>query len=340
MKYEEESLPMAMNILMLIEYGLAGSTEPKMRDHYISVLRGRVSIDGPAVTDKERQVIHEFFSQHFPRVYLSQALGAGVYGEVFRGGGYGSVIFINYDLAVAANATKSISKSSDTECAGILIFIATIYHELAHVYNSYLHPGDFQFATPEKMQYNNRMSYDDHGKIYGESGFIVEASLFGGIVEAIYDGRYSVDFVNLRNIVGVVLERPLLTELADPSNDQIQGRVVYKCEQRLVESFFRNGGVFSPSPFHRSDNLSPYQGVTDFLEKNGSFALEWVNRVQNPRLCQMSIVNVENVGVAYKDQRDSGYSRVKIDGKLRYISQGAPENLMFSKGCRTFHRRL
>ncbi|KAK0213724.1 hypothetical protein IW262DRAFT_327214 [Armillaria fumosa] len=110
-------VPWAMNILLLIEAGLARSTDPRMRNHYVSVLRGRVSIGGPAVTDQERELIHEFFSQHFPPVYLSQALDTRVFGEVFRGGGYGSVIFISYDLAVAANATKSIPKSNNAECA-------------------------------------------------------------------------------------------------------------------------------------------------------------------------------------------------------------------------------
>ncbi|KAK0497969.1 hypothetical protein EDD18DRAFT_1331045 [Armillaria luteobubalina] len=340
MKYEEESLPLVMHILWLIHYGLARSPLQKMRDHYISVLRGTVSIDGPAVTHQEREEIHEFFSQHFPPVYLSQALDIGVYGEVFRGDGYGCVIFINYDLAVAENAVKSIPESTNTECASILVFIATIYHELAHVYNSYLHPEEFQFATPEKMRYNKRTTSDDHGKIHGESWFVVEASLFGGIVEAAYNGRCNVDFISPRNIVGVILERPLLTDLVDPSNDQVQGRVVYKCEQRLVQSFFENAGVFSPSPFHRSDNLSPYRGVADFLEKSGMFALEWVKRTQSPRLSQMSIVNLENVGVAHKYQRDLAYRRVKINGNLRYLPLGAPESLSLSKGCRRFHRRL
>ncbi|KAK0462906.1 uncharacterized protein EV420DRAFT_1521559 [Desarmillaria tabescens] len=338
LEYTKVTLPVARRMIRFIQRGLTQSADSNMRKHYVSILRQEVSLDGPEVTDSEDKKMLEFFSNYFPAIYLSTALATRVYGEVFRGAGYGSIIFVSYDLAVTTDAITE--ESGNKDCAAALIFIATIYHELAHVYNSYLHSGDHHFVTPEKMQYNNRVDHDKFGNIYGESGFVVEASLFGGILEAIYDGQHDVDFVNHRNIVGVVLERPHLTEIVDSSIDGIRGRIVYRCEEKILQEFLSNAGVFAPSPFNRSDNLSPFLGVTDFLAKNeGSYALEWVDNIHRTQLCHMSIVDYSNVGVAYKAQRGS-YRRVKIDGKLLYLPSSSTKYLAFSKGCRMLDRRL
>ncbi|KAK0471359.1 hypothetical protein IW261DRAFT_1670712 [Armillaria novae-zelandiae] len=265
----------------------------------------------------------QFFSNHFPEVYLSTALATRVFGEVFRGAGYGSIIFVSYDLAVTANAMDIDNAGNDNGCAAALIFIATIYHELAHT------------------RYNNRVDHDKHGNVYGESGFVVEASLFGGILEAICDGQHDAEFANHRNIVGVVLERPHLTELVDSSIDGIGGRIAYRCEDKILREFLETTGIFAPSPFNHCSNLSPFLGVTDFLTKtDGAYALELVNTIHSTRLCHMSIVDYDNVGVAYKAQRGSGYRRVKIDGKRLYLPLSTTKHLLFSKGCRMMDLRL
>ncbi|KAJ6555163.1 hypothetical protein DFH09DRAFT_1493297 [Mycena vulgaris] len=201
----------------------------------------------PSADDSRNPELHKaadefallFFTPKMP-IYLQTTSpdnrdGKIEYGQDKREFGFRG-LFLNQGMVKALETTKDAGLRNMLT----LLVVSTIYHELAHLYWSFLWSEGpwrgFVNNTPPSVNYLTDVGpLEDIGKsgVPGHSGYAIEKNIFGGFIWANFRGREG-NFEKVRNLL---FDRGRALD-PDPSDGQ-----VLTTEQitRMVNDFRRNG---------------------------------------------------------------------------------------------------
>ncbi|KAG7441019.1 uncharacterized protein BT62DRAFT_923601 [Guyanagaster necrorhizus] len=262
-KYTNVALPHFDKVFALIKKGLqcdqptggepiSNKHEDYMRQHYISVLRNKIIIpplDPKDIPKGERLGLKKYFIDHFPNIYLGADPNS-------------------FDIGTAeeamAKAEKALGESRslpDVNMAPVIMLVATIYHELAHALGSYLHPNDWTHRTPEDTMNYGRYHILNKG---GEVGFVVEASLLGGLLRPGFNASAdSEEALQFTNIAWLTLKRAS----DHGTTNTIRNSTGYVLEYGTgpLTSLVEGQGFFNPNPFNDKGEIGESEATDGVL---------------------------------------------------------------------------
>lgn len=132
-----------------------------------------------------------YFAQTFPFICLERMSdGTGV---VRRTDGWRNTIFLRHDMVESVDRAMGQTRQTPGENV-TLLFLATFYHELSHCLWGHLNPT--KLYSPEKLAY---LVSNIAGQ--GESGYVVEASLFGGVLSQVWEPDVVPSYSNISQMV-------------------------------------------------------------------------------------------------------------------------------------------
>ena len=177
----------------------SGTRTSAFFDKQISIIPPQLS------TQQEDATLLGFFQRRFPEVRLMD-MSPVMLGCIDRLSAPRR-LYLNWKLAVAIHGYNGLNPTVYMHNA-IMLIIATLFHELAHLLWSDVHspkngtPPHFIFPTKSFWSNGQLMPPPE----YGESGLVVEGRLFEGIVSAVYDQGFQGDF---SKVGGLCMRRDL-----------------------------------------------------------------------------------------------------------------------------------
>jgi len=163
-----------------------------IRHSYLCVLR-QTNLNNSPATPREEDILISFFLRRFPEVRLMEMTPAML--ACIDRLAAPRRLYLNWQLAAALNKYNIMDHTSYMHNV-IMLIVATLFHELAHLLWSDVHspksgtPPHFIFPT-ESFWSNGQLKPPPQ---WGESGLVVEGRLFEGILSAMYDPGFEGDF--------------------------------------------------------------------------------------------------------------------------------------------------
>lgn len=192
-------------LLFAVRKTLCGSDDT-LRKHYHRIF-DLASVQSTLTNDEKDRKIKEFFKRQFPDVCI-RPMPTTVNGSTQRSWQkedgkelYASRIDLNLALCAVANLDEKANYWERYRAR--MLLLVTIYHELAHAVFGYLikdQPGD----SPAGSQPGGGSEFAGWGG-KGESGFSIEAVMFGGIISPYWDSKKR--YGNYRHISCLAIRR-------------------------------------------------------------------------------------------------------------------------------------
>lgn len=190
-----EDIPLLLTIIQNIRTLL--TNDPTIRHSYLCVYRQTV-LDASPATAQEDEVLQTYFLRRWPEVRLMNML-PDMYACIHRQSAPRR-LYLNRQLAVSLRGYDSTASAYSHN--SIMLTVATIFHELAHLLWSDLHspkvgtPPHFVFPTTRYFASGQLMEPPQ----WGESGFVVEGRLFHGILLPVYEPGFEGNFMRIASL--------------------------------------------------------------------------------------------------------------------------------------------